>query len=527
MMISRSAIFVLCTAFLILATTSGVSVGQSHPEKPMVRAMKADGIAVHSHEGPIQSTTTNPPGFRELTVLEETVTISPWSWLTGVHGEIRNDNEITVAIASLQVVALDDEGQLLDVVRTSVSGVPPCEPYEYPQALLKAGGTNAFSVVLNCEFSEVATVLIRATGSEWSFEPCEIALDLMDEWEIEDQDERIALRGTIRNTTDRDIIDLRVAVVARASSGEIENLVRQYPWAEIIGGYAGGLREGEELEVMLYLHIPFDDLASLSLETSITGRPYYGARFRYGVVGIAHSPGANGSVWRSSLAATNLSGAPASAVLTYYHSGGQADALLELLDGESVFYEDVARTLFSVAGQSSGYIQITSSAPLTLAGRTSNESDLGGFGQSLPVYTPKMTQELWFGDLSGLRGGEAFRTNIGLVNMAGNGNDCTCHVRIFTPDGTLLREFATVELEATEWLQLNDVIPEYVDVAYATVDPGQGCWMWAYASVIEEATGDPTTIEVEPPTVIDLAPFRGGGFLMGGWPEQELPVPPQ
>jgi hypothetical protein len=524
MMISRSAIFVLCTAFLILATTSGVSVGQSHPEKPMVRAMKADGIAVHSHEGPIQSTTTNPPGFRELTVLEETVTVSPWSRLTGVHGEIRNDNEITVAIASLQVVALDNGGQLLDAVRTSVSGVPPCEPYEYPQALLKAGGTNAFSVFLNCEFSEVATVLIRAIGSEWSYEPCEIALDLMDEWDIEDQDEWIALRGTIRNTIDRDIIDLRVTVVARASSGEIVNLVHQYPWAEIIGGYTGGLREGEELEVMLHLNIPFDDLDSVSLETSITGRPYYGARFEYGVVGIAHSPGVNGSVWRSSLAATNLSGAPASAVLTYYHSGGQADALLELLDGESVFYEDVARTLFSVAGQSSGYIQITSSAPLTFTGRTSNESNIGGFGQSLPVYTPEMTR-LWFGDLSGLRGGEAFRTNIGLVNMATG--DCTCRVRLFRPNGDLLRDFAEIELSETEWFQLNDVIPEHVEVAYATIDPGQGCWMWAYASVIEEATGDPTTIEVEPPTVIDLAPVRGAGFLMGGWPEQELPVPPQ
>jgi len=522
----RSGAVVLGIALSVPVSVSMVAGEELRPGLRIVPATSTEDSPFLNGGDLAQPETQGAPGSRELTVVEETVSLSSRYDSLKVIGEIRNDNENTVGFISIQVVALDSEGRLLEAVRMSVPGVPPCEPVEYPTALLRSGGTIVFRAFLSCDFSEVETVVLRATGSTTSFEPCELALGLIDAWEVEDWGGRIALRGTVRNTTEIDVIDLRVTIVARDPSGAIVDLEREYPLGAIIGGYIGGLHAGDELEVLLSTGIDTEAFDSLSLETRIAGRPYGGGRFEYGVVGIAHSPGANGSSWRSSLGATNLSGAPLSAVLTYYYSGGQVDALLELDADESILYDDVARTLFGVGGQSSGYVQITSSAPLTLRGRTSNESDLGGFGQSLPVYTPEMTQELWFGNLSGLRGGEAFRTNIGLVNMAGN--DCACRVRTFTRDGTLLREFAAVELGETDWLQLNDVIPEHVEVAYATVDPGQGCWMWAYASVIEEATGDPTTIEVEPATVIDLAPFSSrGGWQIGSWPRQELPEPTQ
>ncbi len=337
------------------------------------------------------------------------------------------------------------------------------------------------------------------------------------------------LSGRVRNPTTVSIAGLSVMVVARAPSGSVLVVGRGYPQAGLIGGYLGGLRPGEETDVHVVLIVDPTDFATADLATLATGRPYGGGRFRYGVVGLAHSPGAGGALWRSSLTLTNRSGTPAGVALRYEHADGREEVTLELGDGETFHREDVVRSFFDVTGSSAGYVQISASAPLTVTGRTSNKTPAGGFGQALPVFTPEMTMELVGGGvLSGLRGGGVFRSNIGFVNM-GTLN-CTCSVRLFDPSGELVWERTGFEVEPTEWRQLNDVVPADVTVAHAVVEPSNNhCWMWTYASVIEEASGDPTTIAVEFPTVIDLSPFRYGGArtLLGSWADQEMPGPPR
>ncbi len=96
---------------------------------------------------------------------------------------------------------------------------------------------------------------------------------------------------------------------------------RDYPRADLIGGYLGGLRSGDETEVEMFLTIDEAAFETATLETRADGYRYTGGFFRYGVAGIAHSPGAEASVWRSSLGLTNDSGAPAGVTLTYFHSG--------------------------------------------------------------------------------------------------------------------------------------------------------------------------------------------------------------
>jgi hypothetical protein len=77
-----------------------------------------------------------------------------------------------------------------------------------------------------------------------------------------------------------------------------------------------------------------------------------------------------------------------------------------------------------------------------------------------------------------------------------------------------------VELEATEWRQYNNVVPRGVDSATATVAGVFGCPVTAYASVIEEATGDPTTITFEPQIEISADPYRRGPIFTVPWADQ-------
>jgi len=108
------------------------------------------------------------------------------------------------------------------------------------------------------------------------------------------------------------------------------------------------------------------------------------------------------------------------------------------------------------------------------------------------------------GVLSALRGGSSYRTNIGLVNFGSE--SCSAHVAVHDAEGQTAADWGWIELERTEWRQVNRAIPSELEVAYATVEPEPGCPIWAYASVIEEGTGDPVTVSLERVVEIDLRP---------------------
>lgn len=501
-----------------------VAIGGDHPDV---------GLEVDADAG---DWSTVPPGkssqigsVHELTILEEQLVVDPPYRLIKVQGEIRNDHDVIVGSITLHVAALDDEGQLLGAVRTSLPADLSEYPWTSPFQIMVPGATNVFAVGLSGDPDEVATVLVRAEGVEVSFEPGGLELELVGEWVPEFYGTSIQLNGRIRNPHIEDVVGIEVRIIARTPSGAILGVGRTYPYGELIGGYLGGLRPGEEMEVRLGLGIDPADFDDATLETRVVGREYGGGWFRYGIAGVARTAGVNGSVWRSSLTLTNRSGAAAGVNLRYFHSAGSADAALELADAETLHYDDVVRALFGISGSSAGYVQIASSAPLIIVGRTSNETPDGGFGQNLPVYTPKMTLDFMSGGvLTGLRGAGTFRTNVGLVNMGDF--DCTCRVELYDRDGLLVLERPAVQVDATSWRQLNDIVPPGIDVAYANVDP-ESCLMWSYASVIENSSGDPTTVGVELPIEINLAPYNyaSGGWApgFGSWFDLPVPQPPQ
>jgi len=219
---------------------------------------------------------------------------------------------------------------------------------------------------------------------------------------------------------------------------------------------------------------------------------------RYLMAGIAETDGANGTKWKSNLALLNLSGQGVTADLIYRHSGGSEASSVTLADGELHEFGNIAADLFGAPG-SSGSVDVEADGPLVVTARTFNDSPDGTFGQFLPGL--EASAALRPGDdgyLSQLKSTEDFRTNIGFTNYGGN----TCTVRVFLHDdqGTRKGQFhATVP--AGGWSQVNRVFQASgvgeCPIGYAIVEVlTGGCQVWAYASVVDNGSGDPTTIPV-------------------------------
>ena len=226
------------------------------------------------------------------------------------------------------------------------------------------------------------------------------------------------------------------------------------------------------------------------------------AAHTYMVGGIAHAPGAAGSNWRSKVALLNRSGAGAQVTLTYVRgSGPPLSESATLANNQLLAWDDVAVTLFGVGADSSGAIKIDSSQPLVVTARTYNASASGTYGQFLPGVDE--SDGLAYGQsgvISQLAKNVDFRTNIGFVNLG----EASCQVRVTlrSSAGAAVGSQRTVAVPATGWKQDNDIFQAanagtHVN-AYATVEVlTPGCEVWGYGSVVDNRSGDPTTIPMQ------------------------------
>jgi len=162
--------------------------------------------------------------------------------------------------------------------------------------------------------------------------------------------------------------------------------------------------------------------------------------------------------------------------------------------GEQVTLSDAVLSL-DVSGV--GALQVLSDVPVMLASRTYNAGDAGTFGQYLGGEAPASAavpgESRW---LPQLQQNEAFRTNIGLLNTSSA--EAVVRVRLHDTAGTELA-FADRTLAAGERLQLNEPYAQLagrtdVDAGYATVEVLTGGGILCYASVVDNATNDPTTV---------------------------------
>jgi hypothetical protein len=223
------------------------------------------------------------------------------------------------------------------------------------------------------------------------------------------------------------------------------------------------------------------------------------------VPGMVHASGAQGTTWRSDLALVNrgdqaadlqlrfLPGEPSEETLTATH---------QLAADGTVVWQDLLVSLFGLAGTAGakGAVGITSDQPLAVIARTYNQTATATFGQMLPGIT--LSQVIGPDQVAvipQLKQNDAFRSNLGVLNAGDTA--CQVLVRLFGPDGTRLGTEVILAVEPGRYFQANNIFgSQYTGagprrLAYATVEVlSAGGQVWAFGSVVDNSTGDPTTI---------------------------------
>ena len=219
------------------------------------------------------------------------------------------------------------------------------------------------------------------------------------------------------------------------------------------------------------------------------------------VPAVAHAPGAYGSLWRTDVAAVNL-GAAASVSLTFRTADGTASSRTAPVPPGTTRFADVLASVFGVANDASasGALTFESDRPLVVSSRTYNAAENGTYGAHLPgvgasrAVTPERP-----GVLPQLSRGAATRTNVGLANLGAE--TVTVAIRLVAANGTGLGSERLVAVPAGALVQENDVFASCgagdAAIAWARIEVRTaGGKAFAYASVIDNATGDPTIVPV-------------------------------
>ena len=214
----------------------------------------------------------------------------------------------------------------------------------------------------------------------------------------------------------------------------------------------------------------------------------------------ARSPGA-GTFWTTDLLLRNTGTAAASATVKFLgHSGdgrNGPEQPVTLAAGEARSWPDVLGSLFGLDGDY-GPILVTSSSPgLVVQGQTSTPGGGGTFGQSVPAFSNTDLVGSTPRSIVGVRQDASFRTNLMLANAGDAPIDV--HVNLMTPAGTA-RTTRDVPLGPLGFAQLN--VGSDLDgaglsgaaIEVSTTTPGGR--FAAYASTIDQVTGDPRTLLV-------------------------------
>jgi hypothetical protein len=207
----------------------------------------------------------------------------------------------------------------------------------------------------------------------------------------------------------------------------------------------------------------------------------------------------NGAFWTTGLALRNAGKEPATATVKFLgHSGdGRAgpERVVTLTPGETLGWGDVLSSLFGLAADF-GPIRVTSeSSGLVVLGQTSTPGGGGTFGQSVPAFGPADLVGAKPRSIAGVREDSAFRTNLMLAN-AGEG-PIEVDVALLAPDGGTLAS-ASVPVGPLSFAQLNVAsdlgVPAVSGATILVSTPTEGGRFAAYASAIDQVTGDPRTL---------------------------------
>jgi hypothetical protein len=223
---------------------------------------------------------------------------------------------------------------------------------------------------------------------------------------------------------------------------------------------------------------------------------------RYTIPGVADLNNGFAS-WRSDIRLFNPGATPVTATLSYYPQGGATPptpATVTINPGEVKAVDNALQSLYNLTNSGGAVVVSTPTASaLTVTARTYNQTSSGTYGQFIPAVTP--AQSVGLGDrtlqLLQLETSSAYRTNIGLVETAGNA--VTFDITVL-PDGSKVQAKLSISLNPNEFRQIS-----LADFGYGTmyntrvaikVTGGTGR-LTAYGSVIDQITQDPTYVPAQ------------------------------
>ena len=223
---------------------------------------------------------------------------------------------------------------------------------------------------------------------------------------------------------------------------------------------------------------------------------------QYYIPAAAKIAGGFGTNWVTDVVLHNPEDVAVTAALYYLPAGtdnsGALPHIVSINAQTSLKIHDVVDTLFGADG-TSGAIRIIASASLIIGSRTYNDQGADGtYGQSIDG----LPADNAFGNLNHprliqLAKNAAYRTNMGFVNTTAA--PITLDVYIYAgADATFIGTWS-ITLSAYEQYQESNIIQDLtsadVDDAYAVITTlTTGGRYFAYASVVDNRTGDPTYI---------------------------------
>ena len=223
-----------------------------------------------------------------------------------------------------------------------------------------------------------------------------------------------------------------------------------------------------------------------------------GAGQHYLLAVVAHLPGLHGTQWRSDVLLMNPFDQSQQVRLEYLPVG-ETEALIEQLEvepGELVALGDVVGTLYSAAGDGKGSLHLHAPDGVFASSRTYNLGPDGTFGQAVPALGGgDLIAEGARGWLIKLKHSDNTRCNLGLTVF----DDLDTRVRVEVYgriNGEMeLLGTASYDLDAMDHRQIDGFIEkmgvtEEVDTIVASVEVISGGRVYAYASNVDNRTGD-------------------------------------
>jgi hypothetical protein len=222
--------------------------------------------------------------------------------------------------------------------------------------------------------------------------------------------------------------------------------------------------------------------------------------YSHWIAAASHVDGAGSSHWRSDVAVLNRSASQATVEYRLYTSEGLKIQQVALSGNAQDFRKDIAAWLGYTTG--SGALEVRSSQDVFVMGRTYNQVDATrSYGQNYDGQDPGASllsagQSAW---LPLLAQNPGFRCNIAITNSGTTTANVT--LALYDGQGNLLwsGNAESGAIASGGFIQYLKPFQKYagrnnLEHAYAkvTVNSGSGVIVWA--SVVDEASGDPTTI---------------------------------